>query len=108
MDVKVQIVLRLYESPAEVLLGFDCDCCCCAYDGRTVWITQRCIRALRTGVNVLNPLHAWPNKPAYEVRLGKYAYRGFSVTVPGLKESALNMMGFVRLSSRNSSAWHAF
>jgi len=25
----VQVVLRLYSAPAEVLLGFDCDSCCC-------------------------------------------------------------------------------
>ena len=29
----VQIVLRLYSSPAEVLAGFDIDAPCCAYDG---------------------------------------------------------------------------
>jgi hypothetical protein len=29
----VQIVLRLYHSPAEVLAGFDIDSPCCAYDG---------------------------------------------------------------------------
>lgn len=29
----VQIVLRLYQSPAEVLAGFDVDAPCCAYDG---------------------------------------------------------------------------
>jgi hypothetical protein len=49
---KVQILLRVYDSPAEVILGFDCDCICCAYVGRTVWVTPRCLAALRTGVNV--------------------------------------------------------
>ena len=29
----VQIVLRLYRSPAEILAGFDIDAPCCAYDG---------------------------------------------------------------------------
>lgn len=29
----VQIVLRLYHSPAEILAGFDIDAPCCAYDG---------------------------------------------------------------------------
>ena len=45
----VQIVLRLYESPAEVLLGFDVDCCCAAFDPvtRKVLCTQRGLRALR-------------------------------------------------------------
>ncbi len=32
----VQIVLRCYVSPAQVLMGFDIDCCCVAFDGRTV------------------------------------------------------------------------
>jgi len=30
----VQIVLRLYQSPAEILAGFDIDAPCCAYDGK--------------------------------------------------------------------------
>jgi len=84
MDQKIQIVLRLYDSPAEVLVGFDCDSCCCAYDGREVWVTPRCLHALRSGLNILNPIHAWPNRPSYELRLAKYASRGFSVAVPGL------------------------
>jgi hypothetical protein len=61
-EIKVQVVLRIYSSPTEVLIGFDVDCCCCCYDGRNVWVTRRCMNALETGVNVLNPLHAWPNK----------------------------------------------
>ena len=30
----VQIILRLYESPAEILAGFDVDSACAAYDGK--------------------------------------------------------------------------
>lgn len=82
-NLEVQIILRLYDSPEEVLIGFDCDCCCCAYDGHTVWATPRCVQALVSGTNILNPLHSWPNKSSYECRLGKYAYRGYSVLVPG-------------------------
>ena len=89
-DQKVQIVLRLYQSPAEVLVGFDCDCCCCAYDGREVWVTPRCLLALRSGANILNPLHAWPNRPSYEVRLAKYAQRGFAVAIPGLDKNRVD------------------
>ena len=37
----VQIVLRLYDSPTEVLLGFDVDCCCVGYDGQHVWALPR-------------------------------------------------------------------
>jgi hypothetical protein len=32
----VQIVLRLYRSPAEMLAGFDLDATCCAYDGELI------------------------------------------------------------------------
>lgn len=90
-----QIVLRLYDSPAEVLLGFDVDCCCCAYNGRDVWVSRRCLMALKTGTNILNPLHAWPNKPSYELRLAKYAHRGFSVVIPGLDDSLVDLKRIV-------------
>ena len=56
----IQIILRLYESPSEVLHGFDIDAACLAYTpslGGRVWALPRAIRALRHGVNLLNPLH---------------------------------------------------
>eukprot|EP00977_Amphora_coffeiformis_P002906 scaffold561_cov162-Amphora_coffeaeformis.AAC.7 len=81
---KIQVVLRLYDSPAEVLYGFDVDCCACAYAHEKVWATQRCIHAIQTGVNILNPIHVWPNRPSYEIRLAKYANRGYAVAVPAL------------------------
>lgn len=33
---KIQIVLRLYKTLAEVLHGFDVDCCSVGFDGHTV------------------------------------------------------------------------
>jgi len=87
---KVQVVLRIYDSPTEILFGFDVDCCCCAFDGRDVWLTKRCLSALRTGINVVNPIHAWPSKAPYELRLAKYAKRGFSVLIPGLDNSRVD------------------
>ena len=84
-NLTVQIVLRLYESPAEVLLGFDCDCCCVGFDGDRVWGLPRALRAIQYGTNILNPLHAWPSKASYEFRLVKYALRGYSISVPGLE-----------------------
>ena len=83
--VTVQIVLRLYESPAEVLLGFDCDCCCLGYDGERVWALPRAVRAIQYGTNILNPLHAWPTKASYEFRLVKYALKGYPISVPGME-----------------------
>ena len=134
-DPPVQIVLRLYDSPTEVLLGFDVDCCCVGYDGQHVWALPRvravarglhrpltapavpphctrraptlhppphpipraptraqALRALRHGVVVCNPLHSWPNQPTYELRLAKYAARGFAVAVPGLNLGSVNVL----------------
>ena len=91
---KVQIVLRIYDSPTEVLFGFDVDCCCCAFDGKDVWLTKRCISALRTGMNVVNPIHATPSRATYELRLAKYAKRGYSVLVPGLDQGRVD---FIRI-----------
>ena len=81
---KIQVVLRLYDSPAEVLMGFDVDCCACACTYEKVWATPRCLLAIQSGNNILNPLHSWPNRPSYEIRLAKYANRGYAVAVPGL------------------------
>jgi hypothetical protein len=86
----IQVVLRLYDSPVEVLFGFDCDCCCCAYNGREVLLTPRCYLALQRFVNILNPINAWPNRPSYELRLAKYATRGFAVGVPGLDRTLVD------------------
>lgn len=70
-----QVVLRLYDSPAEVLLGFDVDCACLGFDGERVWALPRALRALKHNINVLNPLHAWPLRASYEYRLCKCVIR---------------------------------
>ena len=84
----VQVVLRQYASPMEVLSCFDVDCCCLGlsrgYGTWNLWALPRCLRALQTGRNVVNAIHAWPRSPAYEMRLTKYACRGFAVLCPGL------------------------
>jgi len=90
VEQKIQIILRLYHSPTEVLVHFDCDSCCCCYDGREVWVAPRGLRALKTGINTLNPLHAYPQKASYELRLAKYAHRGFAVALPGFDKKRLD------------------
>ncbi|XP_006457063.1 hypothetical protein AGABI2DRAFT_181422 [Agaricus bisporus var. bisporus H97] len=78
----VQIVLRLYRSPAEVLAGFDIDAPCCAYDGEHVWANPRAITAM---IRQCNTVDVSRRSPSYEIRLEKYAKRGFEVYVPNLK-----------------------
>lgn len=84
----VQIILRLYHSPAEILLGFDIDSCAIGFDGKNVWTMERCIRALNKRYNLVNPSR---RSTTYEYRLYKYSKRGFSVCVPSLNGSRVNI-----------------
>ena len=86
-QIIVQVVLRIYKSPAEVLVGFDVDACCFAFDGDTVWATPRSRRALNGFVNVADSDR---QSYTYESRLLKYALRGFRVVVPGCDLSKIS------------------
>jgi len=77
----VQVVLRLYASPAEILLGFDVDSCAVCFDGSKVLASPRAVRALQRGANLVD---TGRRSYTYETRLLKYAKRGFAVAVPGL------------------------
>ena len=78
----IQIVLRLYQSPAEILAGFDVDAPCCIYDGTRVWANPRAIVAMMRQCNLVDITR---RSPSYEVRLAKYASRGFEIYVPDLR-----------------------
>jgi hypothetical protein len=45
---RVQIVLKLVNSPKEVLLNFDLDICAMGWDGKEVWLLPRAARALES------------------------------------------------------------
>ncbi|KIY61763.1 hypothetical protein CYLTODRAFT_336741, partial [Cylindrobasidium torrendii FP15055 ss-10] len=78
----VQIVLRLYSSPAEILVGFDIDSACFGYDGRRVWATPR---ALIASMRQSNTVDMGRRSPSYEFRLAKYADRGYEILLPSLQ-----------------------
>lgn len=77
----VQIVLRLYNSPSEVLMGFDVDSCAVGFNGTDVYCCPRTALAIMTQTNIIDMSR---RSPSYEMRLAKYAQRGFEVLVPGL------------------------
>ncbi|KAI9433859.1 hypothetical protein H4582DRAFT_1856238 [Lactarius indigo] len=93
----IQIVLRLYSSPAEVLTGFDIDAPCCAYDGDRVWANPRAIVAMMRQANTVDMTR---RSPSYEVRLAKYSSRGFEVYVPGLKRDEIDPTIYERAVGR--------
>ena len=84
----IQIVLRLYKSPAEVLLGFDVDSCCVGYDGKDAWSTPRSQRAINKRYNLINTTR---RSTTYEYRLWKYSKRGFGVCIPSFDGSKLDV-----------------
>ncbi|PSR72889.1 hypothetical protein PHLCEN_2v11256 [Hermanssonia centrifuga] len=89
----VQIVLRLYRSPAEILAGFDVDVPCCAFDGSRVWANPRAIVAMMRQCNTIDITR---RSPSYEVRLSKYSSRGFEICVPELKREDIDPTIFER------------
>ncbi|KAH9944572.1 ankyrin [Amylocystis lapponica] len=93
----VQIVLRLYSSPAEILAGFDVDAPCCAYDGQRVWANPRAIVAMMRQSNTVDMTR---RSPSYEVRLAKYSMRDFEVYVPLLRREDIDPTIFERAINR--------
>ncbi|KAF8164736.1 hypothetical protein B0H34DRAFT_647969 [Crassisporium funariophilum] len=93
----IQIVLRLYHSPAEIMAGFDIDAPCCAYDGNRVWANPRAIVALMRQCNTIDVTR---RSPSYEVRLAKYSGRAFEVYVPTLKREDIDPTIYERSIAR--------
>ncbi|KAF7347372.1 Ankyrin repeat protein [Mycena venus] len=93
----VQIILRQYTSPAQVLMGFDIDAGCCLYDGSRVYASPRAIIAMMRQANTIDPSR---RSSSYEVRLSKYAIRGFEVYYPDLKREDIDPTIYERSLTR--------
>ncbi|KAF9460934.1 hypothetical protein BDZ94DRAFT_1264751 [Collybia nuda] len=93
----VQIVLRLYQSPAEIMAGFDIDAPCCFYNGERVYANPRAIVAMMRQCNTVDMTR---RSPSYEVRLAKYSGRGFEVYVPTLERGNIDPTIYERSIAR--------
>ena len=80
----IQVVLKLFPSPTDVLTSFDVDVCGFAYDGTAVRCTHRALRAATTRCNLVDLDR---RSKTYESRLLKYAKRGYSI---GFSEELLD------------------
>jgi hypothetical protein len=83
----IQIILKLFKSPAEVLLSFDLDACSVGYDGTDVWAMERFRRAMTKRYNLVDHTR---RSLSYESRLAKYSQRGFAVAVPLLQAARID------------------
>lgn len=83
-NLKIQFILRLYNSIAQVISGFDIDACCVAYDGEQFYGMPRYLRSVNKGYILVDPER---QSETYGVRLLKYYKRGFDIALPGYDES---------------------
>ncbi|KAF7300964.1 Ankyrin repeat protein [Mycena indigotica] len=93
----VQIVLRLYSSPAEILAGFDIDAPCVLFNGSRVYANPRAIVAMMRQCNTVDMTR---RSPSYEVRLAKYSGRAYEVYVPTLSRSDIDPTIYERSIAR--------
>ena len=89
----IQIVLRCYKSPTEVLCGFDIDACCVGFDGKRVLALPRCVRALRSRTMLVDLDR---RSLTYEKRLLKYSQRGFLIACGGFREADFDRGHFAK------------
>lgn len=94
----VQIVLRLYNSPSEVLMGFDVDSCAVGYNGKNVFM---CPRAVLSFLSQTNTVDMTRRSPSYEMRLAKYAERGFEIVVDTLNRDRIDPFLYERRFDQN-------
>ena len=87
--IPIQIIFRIYNSPSEVLHGFDVDSCCLGYKQGKIWYTGRAANALRAGFNTIDFDRM---SPSYEYRLVKYAIRGMSIYVPDMNRRRIDQI----------------
>ncbi|KAG2374940.1 hypothetical protein C9374_010314 [Naegleria lovaniensis] len=88
----VQVILRIYKSPSEILMGFDIPSCCFGYDGSNVYCLPRAKESLVTRTNIVDPDR---QSTTYESRLVKYALRGFRIGIPNYQPAKVKANNFV-------------
>ena len=85
---KIQIILRLYSSKSEILLGFDMGSCAVGYDGNNILFTELGKFSYEYLVIVVDPSR---RSTTYEKRLIKYHQRGFHIVLPNLDIAKLSV-----------------
>lgn len=86
--IKIQVILRLYKSPSEILHGFDLGSCAVGFDGDRLIFTTLSKFCFTYSVNIVDTSR---RSTTYEQRLIKYYERGFSIVLPGLDVNKLSV-----------------
>lgn len=84
---KVQIIRRMFETPAHIVHGFDLSLCKLVYDGNTVMTTEAAIHDMTHGVMLLDQTKM---SKSGEYRYIKYMKRyKYGLFIPGVPENIL-------------------
>ncbi len=83
---RIQIILKLIQSPTQVLLNFDLDPCAIGFNGKDALMLPRCARAIETGYSTFTMDLIWGHhlgdrRATQEIRVFKYANRGFGLRI---------------------------
>ncbi|EGG24264.1 hypothetical protein DFA_06414 [Cavenderia fasciculata] len=70
------IILPLFHSLEELLVGFDLDCCCVAYNGQDVYVHPRALQSYATRTNCVPHLPTTIRSSVPHERIAKYKTRG--------------------------------
>jgi hypothetical protein len=84
--LRVQIILRLYNSIAQVLSGFDLDSATIGFDGQHLYCMPRFVRMLLSGANLVDPER---QSRSFSFRLMKYLRRGVGLLLPGYNKNRI-------------------
>lgn len=84
---EIQVILRAYRTPSEIIHGFDVDSCSFLYDGYKIFATKRAIFSINHGFNTVSFSRL---SPSYPYRLAKYGTKGVAVKVPEFSRAKVN------------------
>jgi hypothetical protein len=85
--VKIQIILRAYQTPSAIVHGFDVPSCSVIYDGHVACMTYLAAFAHMFHANIVVPAY---RSTTYEARILKYFERGYALVMPNLNMAALS------------------
>lgn len=89
--LKIQFILRLYNTMSEILHGFDLGSSAVGFDGKNVYFTSLSKFCYENMINIYDGTR---RSTTYEARLQKYFSQGFKIVLPNLDISKLKTTYF--------------
>lgn len=97
--IKVQIIKRIFATPAHVVHGFDLSACKVLYDGDQVYATESAVRTFNTGTMLYDETKM---STSGVFRYGKYLERfGLRAFIPGIPDGLADSIGIDPEHCRN-------